>query len=324
MARMLLRASTILLTPAIEEETQLQTLAESSSALWNIANYQRRKAFYQHSKIPTYAAQCKSLKKEQTFESLGTCKSQALLQKLDESWRSFWALNRLAKQGRLPSHNRKLSPPGYWKHNGIRDIRGFYIRNDGWSMDEKAVSISRALKIPYKCGQLWVGKQGRLEVEKDRLKGKWYAHIPVEVSRPQFQSSSTRKASLDLGICNLATLYMENETPIIYSGRAVLSDWIYRAKNIASRQSNLPKRKRTSKKIQVLFRQRTRRLNHAVNAMLRDIFELLESKDIGELFIGDLNGIRTEANHGDNGNQKLHNFWIFNMIAGRIYELGEE
>ena len=58
--------------------------------------------------------------------------------------------------------------------------------------------------------------------------------------------------------------------------------------------------------------------------MLRNIFENLESKTIGELVMGDLTGIREEANHGDRGNQKLHNFWIFNMVAGRIYELGQE
>jgi putative transposase len=72
------------------------------------------------------------------------------------------------------------------------------------------------------------------------------------------------------------------------------------------------------------FRRRQRRLRHAVNAMLRDIFEILESKDVGELVIGDLTGIREEANHGDKGNQKLHNFWVYNLIAGRIYELGDE
>ncbi|MHB2036548.1 MAG: zinc ribbon domain-containing protein [Nitrososphaerales archaeon] len=49
----------------------------------------------------------------------------------------------------------------------------------------------------------------------------------------------------------------------------------------------------------------------------------MESKDIGELVIGDFTGIREKANHGDSGNQKIHNFWVF-MVAGRIYELGEE
>jgi putative transposase len=318
-----LRTSTILLNPTFEDERQLQELAEASSILWNTANYERRKAFFEHGKIPGYSAQCSSLKTTDSFKSLGTCKAQALLRKLDESWRSFWALMRLRKKGKLPPHTKKVSPPRYWKKDGKREVRGFYVRNDGWKMDERNVSVSTKLKIPYNCGQLWVGRQGRLEVVKDEINGKWYAHIPVEVETPLHRSSQ-KMASLDLGICNLATLYIEGEKPVIYSGRAVLSDWIYRTKKIAQKQNKLPKRKHTSKEINLTFRRRQRRLRHAVNAMLRDIFEILESKDVGELVIGDLTGIREEANHGDKGNQKLHNFWVYNLIAGRIYELGDE
>lgn len=319
-----LRASTILFNPTLEDERGLQELSEQSAVLWNIANYERRKAFFEHSDIPSYSAQCKSLKSNEAFKKLGTYRAQALLQKLDEAWQSFWSLLRLRQKGILPNHIRKVSPPRYWKKNGVRELRGFYVRNDGWRMDENIVSVSKNLKIPYTCGETWVGKKGRLEVEKDILNGKWYAHIPVEVEKQPPCCTSQKVASLDLGICNLATLYIENERPLIYSGRAVLSDWVYRTKKIAEKQNKLPKGKHKSKSIQIAFRKRQRRLKHAINSMLRSIFERLEAKNIGELFFGDLNGIRAEANHGYNGNQKLHNFWTFNLIAKRIHELGEE
>jgi putative transposase len=58
--------------------------------------------------------------------------------------------------------------------------------------------------------------------------------------------------------------------------------------------------------------------------MLRSIFSILEAKEVGELYIGDLNGIRKEANHGKKGNQKLHNFWAYRIVDKRIMELGEE
>jgi putative transposase len=320
-----LRTSTVVLAPTVKDETNLQELAEASSILWNTANYERRKAFFEHGKIPAYSLQCKSLKTADAFKRLGTCKAQALLSKLDESWRSFWSLIRLKKKGQLPPHIKKVSPPNYWKRNGDRLLKGLYVRNDGWNMDENRISLSKNLNIPYNCGQLWVGKQGRLEITRDEINGKWYAHIPVEVQQRQpLNRLSQKRASLDLGICNLTTLYIEGEKPIIYSGRAVLSDWVYRTKKIATKQSKLPKRKHISKQISIAFRRRQRRLRHAVNAMLRQIFELLESKDIGELVIGDLNGIRNGADHGNSGNQKLHNFWLYNFISGRIYELGEE
>jgi putative transposase len=317
-----LRTSTVLLKPTHTQP--LSEYAEQSAILWNIANYERRKAFHEHKKTPSYTTQCKELKQSEPFKNLGTCKAQALLSKLDEAWQSFYALLRLKKKGKLPPHIHKLRPPRYWKRNGKREARAFYVRNDGWSISENEVSISKDVKIPYQCGELWVGKQGRLEVLYDELSEKWYAHIPVEIEWQPPSRTAKKKASLDLGICNLAALYIKGEKPIIYSGRAVLSDWIYHTKKIADSQSKLSERKHTSKRIRLQFRRRQRRLKHAINTMLRNIFSILEEKEVGELYIGDLNGIRTEANHGKNGNQKLHNFWAYNLVEKRIMELGEE
>jgi len=58
--------------------------------------------------------------------------------------------------------------------------------------------------------------------------------------------------------------------------------------------------------------------------MCKSIFEELEKKNVGVLVMGDLTGICAEANHGRNGNQKLHNFWAYNMVQKRLAELGEE
>lgn len=317
-----LRASTVLLKPT---DTQpLSEYAEQSAILWNIANYERRKAFFKHMKTPSYTTQCRELKHSEPFKKLGTCKAQALLSKLNEAWQSFYALLRLKKTGKLPSHIQKINPPRYLKKNGKRVAKAFYVRNDGWSMNENEISVSRNVKIPYQCSELWVGKQGRLEVIRDELSSKWYAHIPVEVEWQPPSRTADKKASLDLGICNLTALYIEGEKPIIYSGRAVLSDWIYHTKKIAGNQSKLPHKKHTSKHIRLQFRKRQRRLKHAINTMLRSVFSILEEKHVGELYLGDLNGIRKEANHGRKGNQKLHNFWAFNLIEKRIMELGEE
>jgi len=57
---------------------------------------------------------------------------------------------------------------------------------------------------------------------------------------------------------------------------------------------------------------------------LRDLFERLEEQGIAELIVGDLKHIRDNANHGRVGNQKLHNFWVFQKVRERIMELGEE
>ncbi len=316
------RTSTVLLKP--KTDTLLKEYAEQSAILWNIASFERRKAWHNHDKMPSYATQCKTLKTTEVFKALGTCKAQALLSKLREAWSSFFALKRLEKQGRLPPHIVKVSPPHYWKENGKRVAKAFYVRNDGWHWTgEDELAIGKQ-KFPFQHGKLWVGKYGRLEVLHDVLLDKWYAHFCVEVPWESPSRDASRMASLDLGICNLAALYIENEKPVVYSGGAVLSDWVYRTKKIADLQSRLPRKKKTSKRIGLMFRCRQRRLRHAVNSMVKNVFETLEKRNVNVLVVGDLNGIRAEANHGRNGNQKLHNFWAFSMVRKRILEIAEE
>ncbi|WXG45143.1 MAG: transposase [Candidatus Atabeyarchaeum deiterrae] len=321
----MLRTSTALLRPTQCVEAKLREYAEQSATLWNTANYERRRANHQHAKMPSYAGQCKALKDTEAFRKLGTCKAQALLAKLDEAWRSYYALLRLKKSGKLPPHIRSVAPPRYRKRNGKRETTVFYVRNDGWSANVNEISMGRGTRVPYRCGDLWVGKQGRLEVWRDEFSRNWYAHVPVEVPwEPPSRIDACRKASLDVGVCNLAALHMEGERPTIFSGRAVLSDWVYHTKKIASRQSNLPWGRHTSKHIGLQFRMRQRRLRHAIYAMARTIFLLLEEKGFGELYVGDLNGIRRQPTRGRRVDQKVHNFWAFDLIWRRLVELGEE
>jgi hypothetical protein len=86
----MLRTSTVLLRPTPEAEQQLRDLAEASSILWNMANYEIRQAFYEHQKIPSYKDQYRTLKDNE----IGTCKAQALLSKLNEAWQSLFTLLR--------------------------------------------------------------------------------------------------------------------------------------------------------------------------------------------------------------------------------------
>ena len=330
------RTNTALLHPSPSEEGELHRLSEASARLWNRANYQRRQAFFHKRRTPSYPFQCNYFKDDPDFKLLGTCKAQALLQKLAEAWGSFFELLqlKLKKEGRLPKHIRNVKPPRYWKDRKTQRLKpkGIFVRNDGYWMDERVVSIGigKGLRIPYTSGALWIGKQGRLEILYDELSKKWYAHQPVTVEWWEEEEArhdqTGLRASIDLGVCNLIAAVVEGERPIIYSGRAVLSDWIYWTKRIAKEQSRLMQsnKKYTSKKLRKLFRARQRRFRHAVYAMLRDLFERLVEAGVTELIVGDLTGIRNNSNHSRSTNQKVHNFWSFASTARRMRELAEE
>jgi len=326
------RTNTILLTPTEAEEQELHALADASAQLWNMATYERRQAYYTGNRVPSYENQWRTFKDSEPFKRIGTCKGQALLLKLREAWGSFFALKRLQRTGKLPSHIKRVSPPRYMKDRNTRrrKAEAIYVRNDGYRQQDNTLVLSKNLRIRFRAGGLWLGKQGRLELHYDRLRRKWYGHIPVKVKWPRKgkpHHSTRKRASIDLGICNLTTCVVEGaEKAYVYSGRAVLSDWRYWTKQIASYESTLKKTNgyNSSKRLSGLYQTRKRRLNHAVKAMLRDLFDRLETNGVTDLIVGDLKHIRDNANHGKVGNQKLHNFWPFMQIRQRIRELGEE
>lgn len=325
----MLRTDVALLKPSIEQEQELRRLAQHSALLWNQANYERRQAYFKRQKVPTYVDQCKSLKYTAHFKTIGTGKGQALLKKLQESWNAFFALKRMQSQGKLPSHIRKIRPPKYWKDRktGQTEIRMFCIRNDSYRIDRQksAILLSKELNVQYATDRMRNGKQGRLDIIYNRLSNRWYAHVPVEFAPERASHSTVKKyGSVDLGICNLVTLYAEGERPVIYSGRAVLSDWIYHTKKIAELQSKLPEKQYTSRQIQRLFRTRQRRFRHAISSMLRDLFGRLRKLGVTHFVVGDMKGIREGNDLGSRTNQKLHNFWSYNVMQKRLKDLGEE
>jgi len=326
------RTNTVLLTPTEVQEQELYALADASAQLWNMANYDRRQAYFTGSRVPSYENQWRIFKDSEPFKRIGTCKGQALLLKLREAWGSFFALKRLQRNGNLPPHIKRTSPPKYMKDPNTRrrKAEAIYVRNDGYRQQDDTLILSKSLHVRFKAGELWLGKQGRLELHYDRLREKWYGRIPIRVKWPRKgkpHQPTLKRASIDLGICNLTTCVVEGgDKAYVYSGRAVLSDWRYWTKRIASCESELKKTNghNSSKQLSKLYRTRRRRLNHAVKAMLRDLYDRLETHGVTELIVGNLKHIRDNANHGKVGNQKLHNFWPFAQIRKRIIELGEE
>jgi len=162
-----LRTDIVLLKPTPEEEKKLFRLAEESSLLWNQANYERRQAFFKHTKMPSYAKQCNTLKYTEHFKAVGTGKGQAILSKLNESWQSFWKLKKMQKQGVLPIFIQKVRPPKYWKDrmNDKTEIRMFCIRNDCYRIDtnRQQIRIMKGMRIEYTARRIREGRYAILD-----------------------------------------------------------------------------------------------------------------------------------------------------------------
>jgi len=171
------RTNKFRLRPTKEQEKILFGLCEMSAVLWNKLNYIRRQAFFKG------RFDWKEGVKElyDGFKRvLGSATAQQVIRKNNEAWRSFLALLRLKREGRLPPHIRKVSPPRYWKDRLLNKRKLMtVIRNDCYKIIEengrKYLILPKGLKIRITGEAKWKGRQGRLEIFYDDLTGRWHA-----------------------------------------------------------------------------------------------------------------------------------------------------
>jgi len=322
------RTNKFRLRPTKEQEKILFGLCEMSAVLWNKLNYIRRQAFFKG------RFDWKEGVKElyDGFKRvLGSATAQQVIRKNNEAWRSSLALLRLKREGRLPPHIRKVSPPRYWKDRLLNKRKLMtVIRNDCYKIIEengkKYLILPKGLKIRITGEAKWKGRQGRLEIFYDDLTGRWYAYQSVEVDQPRHAISPEKRAFVDLGVINIITAWIEEEEqPIAFSGKPLLADWWYWTKKIAYYQSIAKKVNGvdTTKRIRKYYRKRQLRFRHAVNTIVFRFVKFCHERGVTEIIVGDVSGIRRNNDKGSKANAMIHNFWSFRYIIERLKTTAE-
>jgi len=106
------RTNVVRLLPNGFQERKLRRLANISARLFNEVNYERRQQFFRGEKVDFERTWDKYYEKYR--EELGV-NAQAVMQKNNEAWSSFFSPLKLKKEGKLPPFMKHVSPPRYWK-----------------------------------------------------------------------------------------------------------------------------------------------------------------------------------------------------------------
>jgi transposase len=172
------RANVVRLLPNGFQERKLRKLADASARLFNEVNYERRQQFFQQHQVDFKSTWDKYYEK---YKGILGVNAQAVLQKNNEAWSSFFSLINLKKKGKLPPHMKHVSPPRYWKEEKKRKLI-LVVRQDRYEVDgNKLILKDFNLEIEFAGRLRWYGKQGRLEIYYDDVENAWYASIPVDV-----------------------------------------------------------------------------------------------------------------------------------------------
>jgi putative transposase len=149
--------------------------------------------------------------------------------------------------------------------------------------------------------------------------------VTYQVEQSQTQAKGI--AAIDLGIINIATVAFQNGESILVSGKGLLTvdQWANKqaAKCKPKEWAKGKQQKGQSKRFKA-YRYKVGNIrNLAVHNITRHIINECINRDIGTIVIGDLKGIREDADHGKRGNQRLH-AWPFAEFKRQLEYKGEE
>ncbi|KNZ70320.1 putative transposase [Thermincola ferriacetica] len=133
----------------------------------------------------------------------------------------------------------------------------------------------------------------------------WYLHIVHRVSVKYREPGNIM--ALDLGIVNIAAGILSTGQTFLVPGGALLALDRYFHKEIAKCRSSSSRRSRN------LNRKWSRQRKHYLHALTRWIVDYAAGNNVSVIVVEELKGIRSDANWGDRGNQKLH-AWPYRKI----------
>ena len=322
------RTNTFAVRPLSEQDERLlRELLDASASLWNELNYERRQNFFDSDSVWDTADY-----RKQYVGVLGSATAQQVIRKNSEAWRSYFAAR---------EDGEDTAPPGYWGNEDTgRELRT-YIRNDQYTLEfsERSrleIPVGQDLKDEYGlgyhdrlrlevCGSPeWEGEQGRLELYYDEVDDTFRAFQPVSVPNSRQDSPlASEEAALDVGANNLVACTTTTGQQYLYEGRDLFARFRETTEEIARLQSKLRAGRYSSRRIRRLYRTRTRRRDHAQDALVRDLIERLYDEGVATVYVGDLTDVLSE--HWSAWvNEKTHQFWAYRSFIDRLATTAEE
>lgn len=325
------RANTFDVVPQSEKDEELlRRLLDASAALWNEINYERREQYAD----PDADVWDISEYRGRYGGTLGASTVQQIERKNREAWKSFFALQKKGEAN---------GKPGYWgNQDDGRELRT-YIRNTSYSVEwgeysRLEILVGQDLKDEYGLGHRerlrlevrgepnWkeYDKQGRLELFWDENAQTFRAFQPVTIDNSRLaQPLADETAALDIGANNLVACTTTTGTQLLYEGRGLFDRFRETTREIGRLQALLDDGRYSSHRIRSLYQRRTRRRDHAQDALARDLIERLHSEGVSTVYVGALTDV-LDTHWSVEANAKTHNFWAFRAFIDRLACTAEE
>jgi len=336
------------LLPNSSQERKLRRIADATAKLWNELNYARLVQYREMGRVDFRGTEHEFYHRYK--DRLGVNAGQ-VINLNNWMWDSFFELNKMYKQGKLPRFYGKPSPPGFWKDKllGKRELR-ILVRNDRYYIEPinngegYLVLKDWGLRIRYAGRIKWSGKQGTLVIKLED--NRWFAYVPITVGEKPAKSNprgyvrgvyekiqiekprGSNKAFVDIGLNNLfAVVFNHTDVAILIKGSTIKSEYYYWKREIRTYQAIRDWLKNHGfeswKKyhtyyLHAVYKQHER-LRHYYRTAIRFLAKEVHEMGVDEVFIGYPYMVSQ-----NNGNEFNTNVWWFNKIIKWLGDVLQE
>jgi len=303
-----------------EEYNILKELCRTAKNLTNQAIYNVRQHYFQEKQYLRYESNYHELKNSNNYKLLNSNMAQQTLKNVDAMFRTFFALIKLAKQGKYNFKHIKL--PNYLPKNGYSNliIAQFRIKDDNILTIPYSNTFKKKYetKIQIKVPKILEDKK----IKEIQIIPKFNARFfeiqyIYEIQKEDIQLNTNNALAIDLGVNNLCTCITNTGKSFIVDGRKLKSINQFFNKQNAKLQSIKDKQniKRQTKQQYLISRKRKNKIDDYINKTCRYIINYCLTNDIGTLVIGYNQSFQNKTNLGKKNNQ------IFTQLPfGKIRE----
>ena len=277
-------------------------LCFNSKNLYNASLYEFRQSYIDRERKSLTWVEINKLfvKKEQVdYKRLPSKVANAVLKKLGNNITSFNGLVKAKKKGTIKN---KVRLPKYLHKTQGRFVVEFNNQTIGKKRNKNGYLVvcpkDLKLTIPTR----------KEEVKQIRIVPKlnyYVIEVVYEVKEEELRTGIVVGA-IDLGLNNIVTVVTnDKKEPLIVSGRKLKSINQYYNKNIAKRQSRLPKDIYTSNNINKLWTKRGNKIDYETHKISKYIVDFIDKREVSKLIIGNNGGWKQGINIGKRNNQNF-------------------
>ena len=294
-----------------EDYKSLRELCHIAKNLTNEAIYNVRQYYFTEGKFLKYEKNYTLIKSSPNYKALNSNMAQQILKEVDGSFKSFFGLLKLAKQGKYAFKDCRL--PYYLPKDGYTTLVIGFVRLNG---NKLMLPFSNSFKKNHKAVEITIPpilldkKVKEIRIIPKANAGFFEIQYIYETDCIHRNLNQSNALALDLGINNLVTAVSNTGKSFIVDGRKLKSINQWFNKENARLQSIKDKQhfgKKTTNRQKAIVRDRNNKVNDYMNKTARIIIDYCISNDIGTLIAGYNVTFQRNSHIGKQNNQNFVN-----------------